>query len=62
MNIISRLKYICSMYFVVMVLGGPLDLFFNFGMIEFFTTSWSFMLFPFFWLLAPWLERLFPAK
>jgi len=62
MLFVLRLKYICGMYFIVMALAGPIDVVFDIGVIEFFTSWRGFILFPIFWFLAPLAERFVPFR
>ena len=57
---IERAKYVCGLYAILMILLGPVDLIFNIGIIDFFLSPLSVLLFIPLWFFAGWLQDHLP--
>ena len=62
MSIIDRIKYVCAMFGLIMGILGPIDMVFNIGIIDFFMSSWIFLLAIPFWVIAHWIQEFFPLN
>ena len=57
----KRISYVCGMLGVIMGLLGPIDVFFELGIIELFTKPVPFLsLLILLWLIAPWVNDILP--